>query len=82
MQNWIAWLQWPAMLATIGAAWCVASNRPQLRWSGFWLYLASNALWVAWGWSTQAYALIVLQFALLFMNIRGLRQNDREHSEK
>ena len=38
--------------------------------------------WVAWGWSTQAYALIVLQFALLFMNIRGLRQNDREHSEK
>jgi hypothetical protein len=33
-------------------------------------------LWVAWGWHDKAYALIMLQFALAAMNIRGMKRND------
>ena len=71
---WIDWLQWPAMAVTIAAAWCVASTRKSKRRVGFWLFLASNVLWIAWGWFAAAYALIVLQVALAFLNIRGARK--------
>ncbi len=64
-------LQWPAMAVTIAAAWCVASTRRSNRRVGFWLFLASNVLWVAWGWHAGAWALIVLQVALAALNIRG-----------
>jgi hypothetical protein len=66
--------QWPAMLMTIIAAWFVASTQRRRRRTGFWLYLASNVLWVAWGLHTNAYALIVLQVCLAVMNIRGERK--------
>lgn len=74
-------LQWPAMLATLGAAWLVASQRPGKRSWGFWIYLGSNVLWVIWGVHTQAYALVALQFGLAFMNIRGVRKNDGEDGD-
>ena len=74
------WLQWPAMAATLGAAWLVASQRSRKRSWGFWTYLASNVLWVAWGLHAQAYALVLLQFGLAAMNIRGVRKNDSEDS--
>ena len=45
---------------------------PQARREvGFWVFLASNALWVAWGWHTGAWALVVLQVCLAALNIRG-----------
>ncbi|MFZ5526033.1 MAG: hypothetical protein ACOZE7_05210 [Pseudomonadota bacterium] len=69
-------LQWPAMAVTLIAAWLVASVSRQRRNWGFWVYLLSNVLWVAWGWSTQAYALIALQFGLAAMNIRGARKTE------
>ena len=65
------WLQWPAMLVTVLAAWLVASTSKRKRNVGFWIFLASNALWIAWGWQAHALALIVLQVALAAMNIRG-----------
>jgi hypothetical protein len=65
------WLQWPAMLETVLAAWLVASTSKRKRNVGFWIFLASNALWIAWGWQAHALALIVLQVALAAMNIRG-----------
>jgi hypothetical protein len=74
-------LQWPAMVVTIVAAWFVGSTRSRRRKLGFWLFLLSNVLWVIWGAHTRAYALIVLQFGLAFMNIRGERKNDREIRE-
>ena len=77
----IDWLQWPAMVVTIVAAWLAASSARERREWGFRLYLVSNVLWVAWGWSTHAYALVALQFALAAMNIRGMRRNDPETSE-
>ena len=38
------------------------------------MFLASNVLWIAWGWHGDAYALIVLQLALVVMNLRGMRE--------
>lgn len=70
-------LQWPAMLASVLAAWLVASTQAHRRNIGFWVFLGSNLLWVIWGWHTQAMALIVLQVILAIMNIRGLRKTEK-----
>jgi len=43
---------------------------------GFWIFLASNALWVAWGVHDHAYALVGLQFFLAALNIRGVYKNE------
>jgi hypothetical protein len=72
------WLQWPAMLVTVLAAWLVASQSRRRRTIGFWTFLASNALWIAWGWQAHAWALIVLQVALAALNVRGAFKNDPE----
>ena len=69
-------LQWPAMAVTVLASWLVASNDRRRRELGFWVFLVSNVLWVAWGWHVKAYALIVLQVCLLVLNIRGVRKNE------
>lgn len=76
MDGFIDLLQWPAMGVTIAAAWFVASSDEHRRNIGFWVFLASNVLWVVWAWSTQAWALVVLQLALAAMNIRGARKTD------
>ena len=70
-------LQWPAMLATVVASWWVASTQQRKRVIGFWTFLLSNGLWAAWGWHTQAVALVVLQFCLAAMNIRGFVKASR-----
>lgn len=69
-------LQWLAMAVTVFAAWFVGSSRKRRRQVGFWTYLVSNVLWVVWGASAQAWALVVLQVFLAGMNIRGLRRNE------
>jgi hypothetical protein len=68
-------IQWPAMVVTLIAAWMVASQKKFKRNWGFWLFLLSNVLWIVWGWSESAYALIVLQVGLAFTNIRGTAKN-------
>lgn len=68
-------VQWPAMVASVIAAWLVASQARRRRQHGFWWFMASNVLWVAWGWHAHAWALIVLQVALAALNIRGARKN-------
>ena len=69
-------VQWPAMVVTLAASWLVASSSKQRRNWGFWCFVASNLLWVAWGWHTQAYALIVLQFGLFALNLRGISKTE------
>jgi hypothetical protein len=69
-------IQWPAMVVTVVAAWLVASRSKRRRAVGFWVFLASNALWIAWGVPAHAYALIVLQLALAAMNMRGVSRNE------
>ncbi|AXA68261.1 MULTISPECIES: hypothetical protein [Pseudomonas] len=73
-------LQWPAMAITLLAAWLVASQRQGRRNLGFWVFLLSNGLWIAWGLQAEAYALIVLQLGLAAMNLRGVRRNAGEAS--
>lgn len=76
MWHSLDWLQWPAMIVTVLAAWLVASSSRHRRNIGFWIFLASNALWIAWGWQAHAWALIVLQVALAAMNIRGAAKTE------
>jgi hypothetical protein len=75
--DWMQHLQWPAMVATLLSAWLVAAQSKKWRQWGFWLFLLSNVLWVAWGWKTHAYALVILQFGLVALNIRGVAKNER-----
>ena len=65
-------LQWPAMAVTMVGAWHVASKRKNRRNWGYWLFLLSNVLWIAWGLHVRAYALVTLQLFLVGMNVRGL----------
>ena len=74
--EWIDYVQWPAMAVTLLSAWLVASQRKGRRQWGFWLFLLSNALWIAWGWYAHAYALIALQFGLAILNTRGVAKNE------
>jgi hypothetical protein len=69
-------LQWPAMAVTVAAAYLVASRSAHKRAVGFWLFLASNLLWVAWGVHDRAWALVGLQFCLAALNIRGVYKNE------
>ncbi|MGB3126224.1 MAG: hypothetical protein WBB95_20630 [Pseudomonas sp.] len=62
------------MLVTVGAAWLIGSRRPKRRMAGFFCFVLSNILWVAWGAGAGAYALIVLQVCLCLMNLRGFRK--------
>ena len=69
--NLLDLIQWPAMVVTVVAAWLVASSQKRRRLYGFWAFLLSNVLWVVWGVTTQAWALVTLQACLAAMNIRG-----------
>jgi hypothetical protein len=69
-------LQWPAMVTTLGSTWLVGSSRKSLRMIGFCAFLASNALWVAWGWHDRAWALVALQIGLAGLNVRGVTKNE------
>jgi hypothetical protein len=71
-------IQWPAMVASVTAAWLVASTKERRRSWGFWVFLFSNFLWVIWGIHDNAWALIVLQIALAVMNIRGVKKTNGE----
>jgi hypothetical protein len=75
--DWMQHLQWPAMAATLLSAWLVAAQSKTKRQWGFWIFLVSNVLWVGWGWHDHAWALIILQFGLALLNIRGIAKNER-----
>jgi hypothetical protein len=74
--NYLDLLQWPAMVATVIAAWLVGSRSAHKRAVGFWVFLLSNVLWVVWGFHDRAYALVGLQFCLAALNMRGVRKNE------
>ena len=78
MDTFMNALQWPAMIVTLTAAWLVASQSRRRRTIGFWVFVASNVLWIAWGLHANAYALIALQVGLFVLNLRGVRKNDPE----
>lgn len=69
-------LQWPAMAATLTAAWLIASQSKHHRRLGFWCFMFSNLLWVFWGWHDAAYGLIAMQVGLFLLNLRGKAKNE------
>ncbi|MFJ5300903.1 hypothetical protein ACIQAL_30810 [Pseudomonas sp. NPDC088368] len=70
------------MVVTVIAAWLIGSQQPRRRMMGFWAFIASNVLWVVWGWPAQAYALIILQMALFALNLRGFKKNLHHHQPR
>jgi hypothetical protein len=74
--SWLDAVQWPAMVVTLIAAWLVASRQQSRRAHGFWWFVASNILWVIWGWHAHAWALIALQAGLFALNVRGALKNE------
>lgn len=82
MNDYFNLIQWPAMAASLAAAWLVASSHKGKRNAGFWVFLLSNALWIAWGLHDAAYALIALQVGLAILNIRGVRKTDNHHAQR
>lgn len=68
------------MVASVVAAWLVASSREEKRGWGFWIFLVSNVLWAAWGIHAKAYAVIALQVCLAALNIRGVKKTSEEAS--
>jgi hypothetical protein len=76
MGDWIDLLQWPAMAITLLAGFMVGSKKSPKRILGFWLFILSNVLWIAWGVHDEAWALITLQAGLFAMNVRGIVKND------
>lgn len=79
--DWVDLLQWPAFAASVAAAYLVGASNERLRFWGFWTFLGSNCLWVAWAWPEQAWALVSLQVCLAAMNIRGLKKADPDKPE-
>lgn len=75
-------LQWPAMVVTVGASWLVGSTHAGKRNWGFWLFIVSNILWVAWGVYAKAPALIALQVCLAVMNIRGAQKAEKSEADE
>ena len=69
-------VQWPAMAATLASTWLVGSTQRGRRLVGFYTFLVSNALWIAWGWHDNAWALVALQVGLAALNVRGAEKNE------
>jgi hypothetical protein len=76
MDELLSAVQWPAMAVTLVAAYLVGSQSKRKRSCGFWCFIASNVLWIVWGWHDHAYALIALQVGLFALNVRGARKNE------
>jgi len=73
----IDFLQWPAMIVTLCAAFLVGARRAERRIFGFYTFIFSNILWIIWGVHDEAWALIALQAGLCAMNVRGIIRNDK-----
>jgi hypothetical protein len=80
LMDWLDLLQWPAMIIIVAATWLIASKSEHTRKVAFWGYFLGNILWVAWGLHTEAYALVIAQFLLAALNVRGAKKNEDEVS--
>lgn len=76
MEEFLDFLQWPAMAVSLYAAFMIGSKKAGKRILGFWMFILSNVLWIVWGVHDEAWALIALQVALMAMNIRGIYKNE------
>ncbi|MGJ9419581.1 hypothetical protein ACHAC9_17735 [Massilia sp. CMS3.1] len=78
MEGLLDFLQWPAMVVSLYAAFLIGSKKAGKRVFGFWMFILSNVLWIIWGVHDEAWALISLQVALMAMNVRGIFKNESQ----
>ena len=78
MEDYLAYLEWPAMAITLAAAWWMGSTKPQKRIVAFGMLIVGNLMWIGWGWGDEAWALIALNLGLLALNIRAIMKNEEE----
>ena len=76
MEEFLDFLQWPAMAVSLYAAFMIGSKKAGKRIFGFWMFIVSNIMWIIWGLHDEAWALISLQVALMAMNVRGIFKNE------
>ena len=76
MEDMLSLLQWPAMAISLAAAWWMGSKQAGERIVAFVMLSIGNLMWIAWGWSESAFALIALNAGLLALNIRGIMKNE------
>ena len=76
MEQFLDFLQWPAMAVSLYAAFMIGSKKADKRIFGFWMFILSNVMWIIWGVHDEAWALISLQVALMAMNVRGIFKNE------
>jgi len=78
MEDYLAYLEWPAMAITLAAAWWMGSTKQQKRIIAFGMLIVGNLMWIGWGWGDEAWALIALNVGLLALNIRAIMKNEEE----
>lgn len=64
-------IEWLACLTGLIGAFLLASNNRSSKW-GFVAFLASNALWIAYGISIQAWGLITMQVGFTATSLIGI----------
>ncbi len=78
MEDFVAYLEWPAMAVSLIAAWWLGSTKPKKRILAFCLLIVGNLMWIAWGWGDGAWALIALNVGLMGLNVRAILKNEDE----
>lgn len=78
MEEFFAYLEWPAMAVSLAAAWWLGSKKPKKRIVAFCLLIVGNIMWIAWGWPEGAWALIALNVGLMGLNVRAIMKNEDE----
>lgn len=76
MEELFAYLEWPAMLVSLVAAYWMGSKKADKRVVAFWMLTVGNVMWIAWGWGEGAWALIALNVGLMALNVRGIMKNE------
>ncbi len=70
----LQFVQWPAMIVTLLAAWLMTFRNASRRLWAFRLFVLSNVLWIVWGVFSQAYSLVFLQLGLFLINLKGVEK--------
>ena len=70
----LQFVQWPAMVVTLLAAWLMTFRNARRRLWAFRLFVLSNVLWIVWGLVSHAYSLVFLQVGLFLINLKGAEQ--------
>ena len=78
MEEFFAYLEWPAMAISLAAAYWLGSTRPKKRIVAFAMLILGNLMWIAWGWGDGAWALIALNVGLMALNVRAIIKNEKE----